>query len=593
MIAVNPLAPLPARPAIQRPVQPGPGTITVGLEGYDLSRPYPIPGQENEPAAKLLVENGAYTLPLWTKASYGGELRIPASYSPAMFDPFGFSHAGRPNWAGYGIQADKGRCSLQGRSEKGMATCDGKRAELYSHVLVPDVFLKWEVPDPLTYIFHIRKGVLWPAIPPMFRPDREVTADDVVWFFETQKERGVVGRDFYKLTNAWQPLDRYTVKVTLKSPLPDFLRMFSDRSQAIIPKECAEKADCANKNIIVSPGPFIITEVVPRQRILFTKNPEFHIPGVPWLDRMLWIQSTDAAANKAAFLTGQFDSYSAGGFSEAQALRKQKPDAQFQALVATSTGNYLKFRHEGPLADLRVRQALMRAVEFPTAWQAAAEGYMFMATFILYDMLGLTLPMGHAQAGINFQYDPQGAKKLLAEAGYPNGGFEVIIQTSATSGITYELDLALQQFWKKNLNVDTRIIALDAATHEASLAGKTWKGMWQGQIALGGGTTAVDGTMLWFITDSVQNFAGMSDPVMDEIYNKQRVEIDPVKRRDLLWQFMGRNLEQLWVFPLGHFLSYGFYQPWEMNVAGSANQYAFGSGSTWTHMFDLSKAAKR
>ncbi|MBM3946162.1 MAG: ABC transporter substrate-binding protein [SAR202 cluster bacterium] len=360
-----------------------------------------------------------------------------------------------------------------------------------------------------------------------------------------------------------------------------------------MPKECAEKATCADKNIIISPGPFLFSEIVPRQRMVFIKNEEYHIPGSPYLDGMLWIQSTDAAANKAAFITGQFDYYSPGGYSEALQLQKQKPDSQFQALIATSVGIYLKFRHEGPLADLRVRQALMRAIDFPTAWLAAAEGMSFMGTFILYDMLGLTLPMTLAQAGVNFKYDPEGAKKLLAEAGYPNGGFEVIIQTSATSGSTYELDLALQQFWKKNLNVDTRIITTDGASHEASLAGKTWKGMWQGQIALGGGTTAADGTMLWFISDSAQNFSAMNDPKMDEIYYRQQVESDPAKRRDLLWQFMGRNLEMLWVFPIGHTLQYGFYQPWEMNAAGSTNQYTGGSGSTWTHMFDLTKAPKR
>jgi peptide/nickel transport system substrate-binding protein len=565
----------------------------VGLEGYDLSRPYPVPGQETEPAAKLLLQYGANSLPLWTKANYGGELRINSSYTPAYFDPFGISQAGRPNFAGFGIGADKGRCSLQGKTETGMATCGGKRSEIYAHVLVPDVFVKWEVPDPLTYIFHIRKGVLWPAIPPMARPDREVTAEDIVWYYQTQKERGVVGRDFYKLTDTWQALDRYTVKVTLKSPLPDFLRMFSDRSQAIIPKECADKAVCASKNIIISPGPFLFSEIVPRQKVVLTKNPEYHIPGVPWLDRMTWLQITDAAAQKAAFVTGQLDYYSALGLTESLALLKQKPDVQFQALIATSVGIYLKFRHEGPLADVRVRQAMMRAVDFPTAWQIAAEGMSFMGTFILYDMLGLTLPMGLAQAGVNFQYDPEGAKKLLAEAGFPNGGFSVTIQTASVSGSTYELDLALQQFWKKNLNVETKIVTVDATNQEASLAGKTWQGMWQGQIALGGGTTAADGTMLWFISDSVQNFSGMSDPVMDEIYAKQRVETDPLKRRDLLWQFMGRNLDKLWVFPVGHTISYAFYQPWELNAAGGTNQYAGGSGSTWTHMFDLSKAPKR
>ncbi|MSQ12685.1 MAG: ABC transporter substrate-binding protein [Dehalococcoidia bacterium] len=580
------------RPAIQRPAQPGPGSITIGMEGYDLSRTYPVPGQENEIAAQVLNQYGAHTLPLWTKASYGGEGRINAVYSPLMFDPFGPSNSMRPNFAVFGIGSDKGRCSLQGKTETGMAKCDGKRSELYSFVLVPDLFLTWEIPDPLTYIFHLRKGVLWPAIPPMARADRGITAEDVVWYYTTQKERGAVGKDFFKLTDTWQALDRYTVKVTLKAPLPDFLRMFADRSQAIIPKECADAAVCGKKDIIISSGPFLFTEIVPRQRMILVKNPEFHIPGVPWLDRLLWLHITDAAALKAAFLTGQLDYNSPTTLSEALGVVKQRPGAQLQALIATSVGVYLKFKHEGPLADLRVRQAMMRAVDFPSAWQTAAEGGSFMGTFILYDMLGLTLPMGLAQAGVNFQYDPVGAKKLLAEAGYPNG-FSTAVQLGTTSGSAYDLDLALQSFWKKNLNVDLKIVTVDAATQEVSLASKTWQGMWQGQIALGGGTTAANGTMLNFLTGSAQNFAGISDPVIDDLFYRQEREVDPAKRRDMLWQVMGRNLEMLWVFPVAHTLSYALYQPWEMNAAGSANVYAATSGSGWTYMFDLSKMPQR
>jgi ABC-type transport system substrate-binding protein len=226
----------------------------VGLEGYDLSRPYATERQANEPAVKLMIEYAADKLPLWTRASYGGEIIIPGSYSPAMFDVFGPSHASRPNYGGYGIKFDTGRCSLQGKSD--MSRCDGKRAELYGLVLVPDVFISWEAPDPLTYILRLRKGVLWPAIAPMARTDREVSAEDIAWYFETQKERGVVGRDIWRQTDSWKPLDRYTLKVTLKAPMADFLRAFTDRSQNIVPKECGEAEACARKTIMISPGPF-------------------------------------------------------------------------------------------------------------------------------------------------------------------------------------------------------------------------------------------------------------------------------------------------------------------------------------------------
>jgi peptide/nickel transport system substrate-binding protein len=581
--------PLPKRLALQRPPQPGPGGIHNGLEGYDLSRPQPNEFQAKDKSAQLLLQYSADKLPLWTKASYGGEGRILGWANATAFSVFGPQHGGRYIFGGHPIRLDMGRCSFQGKTD--MSRCDGRRAEIYSSVLVPDIFIRWEVPDPLTYVFHMRKGVLWPAMGAMNRVDREVTAEDMVWYFETMKKEGLL-RNTFELVATMAAVDRSTVKVTLKSTQVDFLRNLSNRAFAVIPKECYDKTACADKNLLVSPGPFLITKVVTRQSTVFEKNPEYHIAGVPWLDRIVSNDITDPASQKAAFITGQLDQFLSFTLTEAQSLIKQgRPGVQLHVQTATSVVQNLRPKLEGPLADLRVRRALMMAVDFQAAWEIAAEGVAFMGMHMLYDYLGLTMPIGLAEAGPNFQYNPEAARKLLAEAGYPNG-FSTSIQTTATSGSSYEMFLAVQSFWKKNLNVEARIRSVDGVAHTSSLLEKKWEGMHEGWTQ--GAVFDADSTFLFLVSYSAQNYQGLNDPVIDDIFQKQRGELDPAKRQTLLWQYQHRIWDQLWQIPLRHIVYFQVMQPWEMNASNHISAFISGiNGSTWTHMFDLSKMPAR
>jgi peptide/nickel transport system substrate-binding protein len=583
--------PLPVRPAIARSGLPGPTAVHAGLEGYDLSRPWPTEYQAKEKAAQLMIQYSGDKLPLWTKASYGGEERINGQTSSTLYDAFGPSNAGRYNVGGYGFRLDMGRCSLQGKTD--MSKCDGKRGEVYSAVMVPDIFLKWEQPDPLTYILPMRRGVLWPALGPMTRTDREVTAADMALFYNTQKEKGLLGNVLERMEKM-EAVDRYTVRAKMIAPSADFLRALTNRGLSVVPSECFDKKVCADKNILVSPGMFIVTEATPRVRLVMDRNSEYHLNGLPWLDRMTFLLLPDAAAQKAAYLTGQMDEFTATTLTEAEALMKQRPGYQMQSVSATSVMNHFRVKLEGPLADVRVRRALTLAVDWRQAWEVAFEGNAFGGTLIPFDILGLTMPLSLAEMGPNYVYNPDAAKKLLAEAGYGNG-FTLIIETASTSGSAYEIDLALQSFWKKNLNVETKIVTLDAVAHNNIFTTGKWQSLiQQGTPVSGGAVFEADSVLLQFTTTSRQNFQKQSDPVLDELFEKQRGELDTVKRRDLLWQFQNRVYDQLWIIPVNHGLIYIFMSPWEMNAVSHAYAYISGvNGSTWTRMIDPSKAPKR
>jgi ABC-type transport system substrate-binding protein len=537
----------------------------------------------------MLKYNGD-KLPLWTKASYGGQVRLNGNPSGPYFDPFGFLHLSRSTYGETFIRYDMGRCSLQ--TNKDLSTCDGNRAESYTGVLVPGIFERWEQPTPLSYILHINPRVLWPAIPPMNRTDRRVTAEDAVWYMQTQRDHGIQ-RDFFGLTETIQAVDRSTVKVTMKSPDADFIRALASSSMAVTPPECWPIKVCSDKFVFISPGPYIWKEFVPRERTLYEKNAEWHFKGAPWVDSFRINNIADPAAAKSAFVTGQIDLGAAPTPGEIDTLTKQVPGVQI-FFMSSATG-FWHFRAElkGPLADVRVRRALVQGTDFNSLWQATG-GVGIFPMSLPYEYLGLTFPVGLKDAGPYFTFNPEAARKLLADAGYPNG-FDLTIWTAQTSGFGADMNVAFQDQWQRNLNVKAKIRVIDFTSHLQSLFESKWEGLWHAICWVAYcGSVDPSSFMLQEVTGSKQNYSKVNDPVIDALFAKQRAELDPAKRSELLWQYQRYTWEQLYTIPIHQWWQFGALQPWEMNAMSHAYA-ALGApnGAMYTHMLDLSKMPKR
>lgn len=597
--AAPPAAPAAPPPAaiIQRP-SPGPGILPAPIPGR-LDHPSPTPEQANDKATQVLLRHSVDKLPLWTKASYGGEARFSGVLTAAAFDPIRRLLQTRPTYGGTLIGVDQGRCTLQG--EPDLSTCSGLRAETVVGVLVPGVIQRWEQPEPKTYLLRIDSRAVWPAIAPMTRTDRKITSEDVAWYLGIQKNEGFMAGAF-RLIDTISPVDQSTVKVTLKEVQVDFPRFLANLNMVITPKECYPITVCAEKNVLVSPGPFLVKELVPAQKTVYVKNPEWYRKGAPWLDGITTVQTTDPAAQKAAFITGQFDFLGGiGRPSELEGILKERPGAQVQA--AQGSVGVTHFRpnivRNKILADVRVRQALIQGVDWNLAWELAYDGFQFAGNVVSYEGLGRTMGFGLKEAGPLYTFNPEAARTKLANAGYPDG-FEITMQTSVSSGSNMDFMLAIQAQWEKNLKVKASIKRLDGTAHGASLLEQKWTDLWFGTSQFagptggGGGGAAVDDYVAVVVTGDPTNFTGVSDPVIDDLYRRERGELDPTKRRDLLWELQRYLWDQQYIFQLGNVQLYQVMQPWEMNA--TAQTYAFlggVNGSTWTHMFDSTKFTPR
>jgi len=171
-----------------------------------------------------------------------------------------------------------------------------------------DLAESWTQPTETTYIFKLRRGVRWHAKPPV--NGRELTAEDVVYTVERFLTlKGNANAYMLASVAKVEPLDRHTVKFTLKEPFAWFLDILANpMAVAIIPKECVEKfGDLKKPESVVGTGPWMLESYRPNVGMTFMRNPNYFIPGLPHVDRVEMFVDEDKASRIAAFLTGKYD----------------------------------------------------------------------------------------------------------------------------------------------------------------------------------------------------------------------------------------------------------------------------------------------
>ncbi|MSQ13494.1 MAG: ABC transporter substrate-binding protein [Dehalococcoidia bacterium] len=549
----------PSAPQTPRPATPtGPTPLVPGGPPFDRA------GIEKTTFWAVWNQYHQTKIPLWTKAKYGGELRSVTAYLPTtQYNPLKQLGDHRALFHGALLNIDYGLCSLQNRNDD-YTTCPGKYANNYNRIITPSAFIGWEQPNATTYIFRLRKGVLWPAIPPMARQDREVTSADIAWMLDIIKNEGALA-PYFALVTAFEAVDRYTVKITLSAPHAEFMVNMANVSLALFARECYEEKDClVNKQ--VTPAPFLFKSGTPRGSAVFEKNPEFYMKGLPYLDRFKLFGITDPAAQKAAFFTGNVTViHQSGPPRDLEEFKKQVPGVKIIAATIFN-GQAMRPQLTGPLADVRVRRALAMTMDHVSLWEVAYGGYAYLPTLVSRHTFGDEFFMTLEQAGEWYQFNPTRAKQLLTEAGYPDG-FTTTFTTSSSFGALYDMLLMMQANWKKHLNVTANLKRLDATAATAALYAGQWEGLYPMGCYIPGCWGGGDEPFLQMIKGAPLNFQKIDDPKINDLYLKQRSELDPGKRAALLWEYEQYELTQLYAIRYSGLMSFLVKQPYSLNCA--------------------------
>src|SRR5438309_9826868 len=202
-------------------------------------------------------------------------------------------------------------------------------------IVEPDLAERWEEPNDTTYVFHLRQGVKWHNKPPL--NGRELVAQDVKFTFDRfLTEKGNAARYMLESVDRVEVVDRYTVKFLLKEPFVWLVDVLANPlgMWIIAPEVVQQFGDLKQAESAIGTGPFLLERYEPNVKTVFKRNPDYLLPGQPYVDGVEWLVVDDASAGLAMYRTGQLDAGPWHWWSvrqqDLEALKKTHPHLMYQ-----------------------------------------------------------------------------------------------------------------------------------------------------------------------------------------------------------------------------------------------------------------------
>jgi peptide/nickel transport system substrate-binding protein len=279
--------------------------------------------------------------------------------------------------------------------------------------LIPWLAERWHTTDNLNYTFFLKKGV-------RFHGGRELTADDVKFVLDRARnpETKHPNARHYEDIATIHVRDPHTVTIALKQNNAMFLHNLARQGSVIYPREAVDQL----KAQPIGTGPFMLDRWDRGDRVVLKRNPDYHVKGLPKLDRVTFRFIPDANAALAALQAGDIDVMAFGLGPESVEVVRRNPNLQVILGETTSDVILALNNSKKPFSDVRVRRAITHAIDKAEV----LKGAMFGLGRILGSNVDPLNPYFVDMAKA-VPHDPARAKQLLAEAGYPNG-LEVVLK---------------------------------------------------------------------------------------------------------------------------------------------------------------------
>ncbi len=412
--------------------------------------------------------------------------------------------------------------------------------------LIPGLAASWKTIDDLTWEFKLRTGV-------KFHDGSPFTADDVIFSMERAPnvENSPGSFALYVRGKTFTKVDDHTVRVTTKAPYP---LMPNDMATiAIISKKAATGAKTEDFNsgkAAIGTGPFKFSEFVKGDRYVIVRNDDY------WGGKSQWAKVTirpikTGPARVAALLAGDVDVIEEVPTTDIQRLKGDPKVALGQGL-----SNRVIFFHmdqwrdespfitghdgatiKNPLKDVRVRKALSKAINRPAIIDRLMEKAAVPASQFLADDFFGTSKKLKPEA-----FDPEGAKKLLADAGFPKG-FKMTIHSPNGRYINdARMAEAVAQMFTR-IGVETKVETMPPAVffNRASAGAGGNPEFSFILVGWGAGTGEVSSPLKSLVATfskttgmGTANRGRYSNPVLDKAIDEALATVDDTKRAELL-----------------------------------------------------------
>ena len=426
-----------------------------------------------------------------------------------------------------------------------------------TYPIEPDLAESWTQLNDTTYVFKLRKGVRWHPKPPV--NGRELTADDVKYTYERFLTiTGNPNKPVLEYLDRIDAVDKYTVKFTLREPNAWFLDLLASTSTWIVAKECVEKfGDLKKVESVVGTGPWMLERWEPNVQLVYVRNPNYFVPGLPYADGVDMLIDKDPSSRLATWLSGKTDfgpEYQhAVRWLDAPLAKQRKPGlqtAEYTWFTSGSTGFKLA---NPPFGDLRVRRAMAHATNVAEVFESLAfsKGHWtpnpivpaaFAEWSIPIDQLG---PAGRKL----YEFNIAEAKRLLAEAGHPNGFKTTVEAPAAVYGPDFDdfVQITLKNWKAAGIDADLKLKEYGAFI-SSTIFGK-FDAMFLGLRGAWADPEAY--FYRWFMPGQPLNVWGVNDPKLIDMIKLQRRTFDVAKRKQVVFDIQRYLADQALFGPDG------------------------------------------
>ncbi len=359
---------------------------------------------------------------------------------------------------------------------------------------------------------------------------------------------------------------------------------------------------------MVGTGPFTITDFVEGTSITWEKNPnywkndeKFPQNRLPYLDKLVALIMTDSATRLAAMRSGKIDytghlgNTQVGEIETAVALKESNPQIEQWPFAYRSHNSFSMRVDKPPFNDIRVRQALQMALDLKTIHDSYFQGYgeWLPQGLVGSGMIGYNNPFETWPAEVQktYSYDPEGAEKLLDEAGYPRGADDIRFKTALHAievgdvgyrelvagywskiGVAVEINVMPVQPWLNLVWEQTGEGLVDFANIGADY----------GSLAQITGLKATD---LW-------NPGVVSDPVFDAMADAVLAATSLEEQKRLAKEADMYAIQQQWFIWGSRTPQFNLNQPWVAGYSGETQLGSCGWGRVFARLWidqDLKK----
>ncbi|QJR16150.1 ABC transporter substrate-binding protein [Usitatibacter palustris] len=452
--------------------------------------------------------------------------------------------------------------SINGHVYEGLLT-RGKKLEL-----LPALAVSWKQVSPTVWVFNLRKGVKW-------HDGSDFTADDVVFSIKRNQGPSSNFRVYGNAAGEPKKIDDHTVELTTKVPNPVMLQMLSNSvfimNKAWCEKHKVEKSQDFTKQEesyaarnAMGTGPYVLVSRDPDVKSVFKKNPNWW--GLKekgyWdgnVDDIIYTPVKEPGTRMAALLAGNLDFVLDPSVQDVEKLKKDKDVKVYEGKEnrivfmgfdqARDELLYSNVKGKNPFKDKRVRQAFYQAIDVDAIHKTVMRGLSAPTAVNLPNPTIMGIP---ASMDKRYPYDVAAAKKLLTEAGYPNG-FDLTIDCPNNRYINDEKICVAIAGMLAKIGVNAKVNAIPRSQYFPK-AQRLEVSMYM--LGWGGATTDA-----WFTLQPVlhsrndkgdgdYNWGNYKDPVFDAMIEDITGDMDAKRRQETIIKAMKYHHDNIFHIPL-------------------------------------------